>query len=321
MSRKVTLAMKKQIAGRQYFTCNNKPNSNLLGLENYECPLWSSSKKNAGNFDESGYEIDHIVEWSVTKNDDLNNLQALCPTCHKVKTKRFLMDKNKKSKKKNTSEYIDDSPTDLLPVIDPYLENMNLKQLRQICLMFNISSTGSKECLINKIISKEINISKLKNEINENTNKKYFMICKESHQYYTNNDLLTVCVLCEGICSLKINEFYKKNAVVEVDTFNQENSDEKSADLAYNAEKARDYIDREYGYTRSYNEDLSRLNKLKNPYKWLADKRAEDEIIIEKISKIWSDEYNYYYSRGYSEKQCKKYADEIARDMRKKYNR
>lgn len=57
------------------------------------CPLWHSNKSNPGNFDEAGYEIDHIVEWSLTQNDNTDNLQALCPTCHKVKTKRFLINK------------------------------------------------------------------------------------------------------------------------------------------------------------------------------------------------------------------------------------
>ena len=47
-----------------------------------------------GCFDESGYEIDHIVEHSITNDDSLNNLQALCKMCHSVKTKRFMINDN-----------------------------------------------------------------------------------------------------------------------------------------------------------------------------------------------------------------------------------
>lgn len=75
---------KKLVAGKQKYKCNNKSNSKII--ENYDCPLWS---KNDGSFDESGYEIDHIVEFSISKNNDINNLQALCHSCHSVKTKRF----------------------------------------------------------------------------------------------------------------------------------------------------------------------------------------------------------------------------------------
>ena len=32
-----------------------------------------------GSFDSSGYQIDHIEEQSLTGNDRLENLQALCP--------------------------------------------------------------------------------------------------------------------------------------------------------------------------------------------------------------------------------------------------
>ena len=32
------------------------------------------------------FQIDHIVPFSITNNDDENNLQALCPTCHSLKT-------------------------------------------------------------------------------------------------------------------------------------------------------------------------------------------------------------------------------------------
>lgn len=100
--RKLKESVKKKIAGRQFYQCANRPNSNLRGLEGYNCPLWTKPGNEKGNFDEGGYEIDHIIEHSISQNDNEDNLQALCTTCHKVKTKRFLSNNN--CNKKNTKE-------------------------------------------------------------------------------------------------------------------------------------------------------------------------------------------------------------------------
>src|SRR5579863_9979847 len=90
MKRRVTNAQKKMIAGKQYYKCNNIPGSNLVGLNGYKCPLWMKYDASLrGCFDESGYEIDHVVEHSISKDDNDKNLQALCVSCHLVKTKYF----------------------------------------------------------------------------------------------------------------------------------------------------------------------------------------------------------------------------------------
>ena len=92
--RGVTESIKKEIAASQHFECANKPGSKLKGIENYTCPLWD--KKNyAGRFDEAGYEIDHIEEFCLNGNDDIENLQALCVSCHKYKQK-YSTEKQKK---------------------------------------------------------------------------------------------------------------------------------------------------------------------------------------------------------------------------------
>lgn len=75
MPRKVTASQKKQVAGRQRFTC-------AANVEGYTCPLQGKP------FDESGYEIDHVIELRNGGTDDLENLQALCLMCHRVKTNR-----------------------------------------------------------------------------------------------------------------------------------------------------------------------------------------------------------------------------------------
>jgi len=68
--------------------CSNYPDSNVI--KNYNCPMWLLYN---GHFDDSGYEIDHIDEFSKTHNNDLSNLQLLCVCCHKVKTKLFMDNK------------------------------------------------------------------------------------------------------------------------------------------------------------------------------------------------------------------------------------
>ena len=85
-------SQKKRVAGRQYYRCANepklKPKLNQRGLEGYKCPLWLSPI-HKGSFDESGYEIDHIIEYSISNDNSDSNLQALCISCHRNKTKRF----------------------------------------------------------------------------------------------------------------------------------------------------------------------------------------------------------------------------------------
>jgi len=96
MSRRVSEAKKKLIAGKQFYKCANKPELTLRGIDD-KCPLWNKSDDVKGSFDESGFEVDHIMEHSVTQDDSENNLQALCISCHRVKTKKFLV-KGKQSK-------------------------------------------------------------------------------------------------------------------------------------------------------------------------------------------------------------------------------
>jgi hypothetical protein len=86
-------ATKKKIAGRQFYKCANNLTAKLDKLENFKCPLWAKADENKGSFDESGYDIDHINEHAVTLDDGKNNLQALCKSCHSVKTKNISQEK------------------------------------------------------------------------------------------------------------------------------------------------------------------------------------------------------------------------------------
>ena len=66
-------------------TCANCPTNQAPGCKGYICPMWVI---NGGNFDEAGWEIDHIIEVTHGGTNDILNLQLLCPNCHSVKTKR-----------------------------------------------------------------------------------------------------------------------------------------------------------------------------------------------------------------------------------------
>ena len=82
----ITQKTKDLISNRQYNRCANSPFKPALNLSGYLCPFWIY---NNGLFDNSGYAIDHIDEVSITSNNELENLQALCHNCHAVKTRKF----------------------------------------------------------------------------------------------------------------------------------------------------------------------------------------------------------------------------------------
>jgi hypothetical protein len=87
-----TEAQKKLIAGKQSYKCANKPDSQIPGIQTYACPLWQKHESdNKGSFDESGFELDHIKELAISNDNSLDNFQALCKSCHAVKTKKFIM--------------------------------------------------------------------------------------------------------------------------------------------------------------------------------------------------------------------------------------
>ena len=66
--------------------CANSPSNPAPGCKGYMCPLWDSPR--FGQFDESGIQIDHIIEVCNGGTNDITNLQTLCPCCHAVKTRR-----------------------------------------------------------------------------------------------------------------------------------------------------------------------------------------------------------------------------------------
>ena len=79
---------KERIVMNQGNKCANIPDNPAANMTGYTCLLW---KYKDGTFDEAGYQIDHIVEYCEEQNNNIDNLQALCPNCHAVKTKRYMM--------------------------------------------------------------------------------------------------------------------------------------------------------------------------------------------------------------------------------------
>jgi hypothetical protein len=152
-TRKVTEAQKRYVAGEQSYKCNNKPGYNLIGLNEYECPLWGLPGHNRGSFDKSGYEIDHIKEWSLTQNDGLENLQALCLMCHRVKTKNFTMKTKSQpviNEKKPKGSFITKSTPDVTTVIPPHPLPIK-KVVREKKESVSIKTTDEKTPPIKKV--------------------------------------------------------------------------------------------------------------------------------------------------------------------------
>lgn len=81
---------KKYVAGSQQYRCANFLNPGRIG--NYVCPM-GFRPESKGNFDQSGYEIDHITEVAEDGTNDFSNLQALCLCCHRVKTNLYNMNR------------------------------------------------------------------------------------------------------------------------------------------------------------------------------------------------------------------------------------
>ena len=82
--------------------CANRPGSNIRNIGNFECPRW---KFYNGEFDDqSGFEIDHILEHALGGRENETNVEALCLDCHRVKTKNFRAKLAERNEKKLDAE-------------------------------------------------------------------------------------------------------------------------------------------------------------------------------------------------------------------------
>jgi len=135
--RKVSESIKQNIAGKQRYKCANKPGSTLKGLENYECPLWTSTidSENKGCFDESGYEVDY-----TNSDDNSNDLRALCKNCHSVKTKKFMQAMTEHNVTNNSDDCDNDDKNRYFELVDEDTGESSGRQLadtpKQACSIF-----------------------------------------------------------------------------------------------------------------------------------------------------------------------------------------
>ena len=81
-----THKQKQKILQRQNYKCNNFPGSPFELKFNYCCLLHQNGGD--GTFEQKvGHEIDHIIPIQERGTNEIENGQALCVCCHRVKTK------------------------------------------------------------------------------------------------------------------------------------------------------------------------------------------------------------------------------------------
>lgn len=95
--RRLTPSQKKTVAGNQNYKCANTIGSEFSKQYDVTCLLWTHPERQ-GTFGKEGYEVDHIIEFSQGGADTIENCQALCLSCHRVKTINFNQNRNKRKK-------------------------------------------------------------------------------------------------------------------------------------------------------------------------------------------------------------------------------
>jgi 5-methylcytosine-specific restriction endonuclease McrA len=84
--KRLSREVRKSIVKQQGWTCANSPKSFFSKKYDYTCPLWKDKFRwgKIQRMDE--IELDHIVPLYTRGPDDIENLQALCSLCHRIKT-------------------------------------------------------------------------------------------------------------------------------------------------------------------------------------------------------------------------------------------
>lgn len=90
----ISQKIKNEILIKQNFKCANIPGVHIRYLSNFSCPLWARNngdlEKISDTPSEYSYNIDHIVEHSISSDNNVSNLCALCISCHYIKTRNYL---------------------------------------------------------------------------------------------------------------------------------------------------------------------------------------------------------------------------------------
>ena len=90
MSRYISKENRQIVVSRQGYKCANRPDLIGYRLNGFECPLWR--RDGDGYFQDELFQIDHVIEFSLSGDSSIGNLQALCPGCHAFKTRDFNRD-------------------------------------------------------------------------------------------------------------------------------------------------------------------------------------------------------------------------------------
>lgn len=109
---------------------NDKSKDNIL------IPYLDCLDMKQGIFNEAGYEIDHIKEFSISHDNSEENLQALCPICHSFKTKKFMNNLKKQKDKKALGNKYD--YTHILHELEPIYVNDYVNERRIAKLIYKL---------------------------------------------------------------------------------------------------------------------------------------------------------------------------------------
>lgn len=302
IKRKVSESTKKEVVNRQGYTCANKDGK---AVEGYQCPLW----KNGGNgiFDELGYDIDHIIEFCISHNDDIDNLQALCKYCHLIKTKRFM--KEFKKKKKDEFKRIDESDSDTVDDIESSVDSNSDTESDESNTDevdtdndSNASEVNTNNNSIDKLLcGMSTNVSKCYNSKywcppcdysskDKNEYKKHTETCKHIH----NIDLISsvidthICNICCGIFSCR-QSLHKHKEKCDI-TKNLKNAKIFYEKIKSLQKKTKTKTEKEHGNTiellKKLDKKNDKINKLiEKELKYTKEKLKEKEKIIKKIKK------------------------------------
>lgn len=155
------------------------------------------------------FECGHIVAEVNNGELTLQNLRPICSLCNKsmsTKNMEIFMNKHGFTKNENwngveTKTSSDDSQIKIKKSKDnelsTYLESLNMKQLQQICMLFEIYHGGTKPKLIMKIQKNKLSKNDIECKIDKD--KQYFIKCEENDYCSNckfNNNIIIPCDVC-----------------------------------------------------------------------------------------------------------------------------
>jgi hypothetical protein len=135
---KISKEFRKKILEKQSYQCAKK--TRIVGLEKYTCKLWKKEGKMKGKLIGNNYVIMKIDK---NKNKSLDNLMAVCNSCHKI----IISSLNKK--KSNKNKFIDqliEIPNEKIKRTD--IKNNDILDLIYDDVDFIMPKKESNECSI-----------------------------------------------------------------------------------------------------------------------------------------------------------------------------